>query len=149
VGQYHLAVNLDKHEYIHPHHLGDGLKLMEFGMSAGGTMSALAILLACSNGRGGGDLHVDESHPAFGRIGSWAGDRIAIVGDYAEEGDYPTKPGDASPAEVYDLCSDGTYTDLSADLCALIEADGLYKFRKADWGGIERTSIFEIGRAHV
>ena len=29
-GQYYLPVNLDKGEYLDPHKLGDGLKLMEF-----------------------------------------------------------------------------------------------------------------------
>jgi len=143
MGQYHYIVNLDRKEFIHPHHLGDGLKLMEFGNGAGGTMTALAILLAASNGRGGGDLHVDASHPAVGRIGSWAGDRIAIVGDYAEDTDYPWNPAkDDRPSEVYGFCTRDEYRDLSADLCLLIEADGMYTFSKADWGGIERTSTW-------
>src|ERR1035437_2545598 len=88
MGQYHLVVNLDKHQYLHPHRLGDGLKLMEFGRSRDGTMTALAFLLACSaceGGRGGGDPREDSE----GVIGSWAGDRIAIIGDYAEAEDLP------------------------------------------------------------
>ena len=41
MGQYHLTVNLDKHEFIHPHQLGDGLKLGEqCGHSPGGTNDA-------------------------------------------------------------------------------------------------------------
>lgn len=91
MGQYHHIHNLDKHEKIHPHALGDGLKLLEFGCSGDGTMTALAILLAgsCKGGaRGGGD--VDSSHlMAQYIIGRWAGDRIAIIGDYAEGGDVP------------------------------------------------------------
>lgn len=87
MGQYHLVANLDKKQYLHPHRFGDGLKLLEFGDSAGGTMCALAILLApqsANGGRGGGDMHYD----AEGLVGSWAGDRIAIVGDYAEPTDH-------------------------------------------------------------
>lgn len=65
MGQYHQVVNLDKHEKLYPHVLGDGLKLMEFGCSGDGTMTALAILLAgsCKGGpRGGGDIFVDTSN---------------------------------------------------------------------------------------
>jgi hypothetical protein len=83
MGQYYHVVNLDKREYLHPHRMGDGLKLLEFGSSGDGTMLGLAVLLADGNGRGGGDLH--SEHPI---IGSWAGDRIVIAGDYADEGNY-------------------------------------------------------------
>lgn len=81
MGQYHLIVNLDKQQYIHPHNFNDGLKLLEFGCSGSGAMTGLAILLADSNNRGGGDLR--SEHPI---IGSWAGDRITITGDYGDEG---------------------------------------------------------------
>lgn len=67
MGQYHKPVCIDTMETIHPHKLGDGLKLMEFGMSGSGTMAGLALLLAGE--------------------GRWAGKRIVIVGDYAESGD--------------------------------------------------------------
>lgn len=105
MGQYHYVCNLDKKEFLHPHVLGDGLKLMEFGSSGQGTMLGLAILLAASNGRGGGDFHVQNDPYGDGRdvgdmtgrdfdlvkaiVGRWAGDRIAIIGDYRETGDFP------------------------------------------------------------
>lgn len=84
---------------MHPHALGDGLNLVEqAGSSRGGIGSALILLLAASNGYGGGDLCAADPN---GVVGRWAGDRIAIVGDYAE-------PEDLAPeyeAElVYDLC---------------------------------------------
>ena len=75
MGQYYLVVNLDKEQYIHPREFGDGLKLMEFGASANGTMTGLALLLA------DGSTNSDDS-----LIGSWAGDRIVIAGDYADGG---------------------------------------------------------------
>ena len=56
MGQYYIAVNLDKKQYISPHAFGDGAKLLEFGNSSNGMMTGLAILLADGNGRGGGDL---------------------------------------------------------------------------------------------
>ena len=79
MGQYYLIVNVDKGEYLNPHRFGDGLKLLEFGPSGSGTMTGLAVLLADGNGRGGGDLGSD--HPI---IGSWAGNRIVVAGDYAD-----------------------------------------------------------------
>ena len=45
MGQYFLIVNLDKKEYLHPHKFGDGLKLLEFGCSSQGTLTALTLLL--------------------------------------------------------------------------------------------------------
>ena len=87
MGQYYLIVNLDKKQFLHPHKCGDGLKLLEFGCSANGTLTALAILLADGNNRGGGDLH--SENPI---IGSWAGDRIVIAGDYADEGKFTGDP---------------------------------------------------------
>lgn len=79
MGQYHQVINMDKKQVLNPHKFGNGIKLLEFGMDGGSTMTGLAILLAVSNGRGGGDLHSDNKI-----IGTWAGDRIAIVGDYWE-----------------------------------------------------------------
>jgi len=87
MGQYYVIVNLDKKEYIHPHKFGDGLKLLEFGTSSCGTMTGLTILLADGNGQGGGDLQSDHTI-----IGSWAGDRIVVSGDYADEGKFTNDP---------------------------------------------------------
>lgn len=130
MGQYWLPVNLDKKEYIHAHGLGDGLKLCEFGYSAGGVMTALAMLLSPAPGRGGGDWHVDS--PLIGR---WAGDRIVFVGDYAEDGDYEWNPEtDDAPSKVYGLCSEGDYVNLTEQVRDLIVQEGLYTFRTADWG---------------
>ncbi|MDE3179725.1 MAG: hypothetical protein KGM47_08700 [Acidobacteriota bacterium] len=101
MGQYHLIVNTDKKQFLTPTRLGDGLKLMEFG-DGGATLTALAILLAQDNGRGLGDLHVampdaplehwekDEYNlkrvrtPHAHLVGSWAGERIIIAGDYGD-----------------------------------------------------------------
>lgn len=124
MGQYHLPCNLDKREYLHPHELGDGLKLMEFGCSGDGTMTALALLLAASNGRGGGDFRGDDPKSL---VGSWAGNRIAIIGDYYEADDVPG----------FDLSTGNTpwtepalldWRNISVDLQHLIEQDGLVKF---------------------
>ena len=56
MGQYYVPVNLRKKEFLYSHAFGDGLKLLEFGCSAYGMMTGLALLLADGNGRGDGDL---------------------------------------------------------------------------------------------
>jgi len=123
MGQYYIAVNLDKKEFIRPHACGDGAKLLEFGLGRGGMMSAMALLLADGNGRGGGDVFgakcrkcdgvgylrrkdgtprrdregmvkICKACEAVGRlpapeiVGSWAGDRVVITGDYADNGKF-------------------------------------------------------------
>ncbi len=86
MGQYYKIVNLDKQEFLNTYTFNDGAKLLEFGCSREGTMTALAVLLSDGNGRGGGDLHSDDPI-----IGSWAGDRIVIAGDYADEENFLQK----------------------------------------------------------
>lgn len=68
MGQYHVIANLDKRLGYSPSSAGDFLKLTEFG-HGGGAMCALVALLD----------------------GDWHGERVAIVGDYAETGDLPAE----------------------------------------------------------
>lgn len=112
MGQYYTAANLDKRQFLSPHACGDGAKLMEIALSTMSTLSCLAILLCDGNGRGGGDLFGStclkcKGHGSFGDfgdedyrvcesckgarrdpapeiVGSWAGDRIVLAGDYAD-----------------------------------------------------------------
>lgn len=97
MGQYWIPVNITKREYIMPHKLGVGLKLWEqVGVEHGTTTALFLLTAAMPEPRGGGDF---EPHPAIGR---WAGDRVAVVGDYAEDEDIP---GCEIPASViYTLC---------------------------------------------
>ncbi len=111
MGQYHITVNLDKREFIHPHRLGDGLKLWEQGASQGGTLNAIHALLAVSNGRGGGD-YIESDF-----VGRWGGDRIAVIGDYSEPDDLP---GEENPSHIYSACGladddDGYYANLTPE----------------------------------
>lgn len=64
MGQYHNVINIDAKAYYSPADLADGLKLMEQGCSFPST-TALALLLA----------------------DKWNGQRVFLLGDYAEEGD--------------------------------------------------------------
>ena len=106
MGQYHRLVNMDRREFLDCHALGDGLKLAEQVSSGpGGVASALLVLLAASNGRGGGDLPDDMATEENRVVGRWAGQRIAMVGDYAEDDDFPTREGDAKPSAICELCA--------------------------------------------
>ena len=108
MGQYYLVVNKTKKEFLDPHSFGHGAKLMEFVSDDKGMLQALAILLADGNGRGGGDL--SSNNPL---IGSWSGDEITIVGDYADNG-------------LYNI-ADETYEDISVDSYCLLLEDHWFK----------------------
>jgi hypothetical protein len=73
VGQYFAIFNLDKKECLTPTWFGQFHKLPGLARPGDGLMTGLAILLAKS-----GSGYYREG-PIYGR---WAGDRIAIVGDY-------------------------------------------------------------------
>ena len=124
MGQYWYPVNLTKREYVHPHKLGSGLKLWE-QLANEGTGRALVILCAAMpEPRGGGDFEPDPI------IGRWAGDQIALVGDYAEDGDLPNSPVPAS--QIYNLC-DSEWTDVTDDVCRVIERELDGKFVGGGW----------------
>lgn len=135
MGQYHTIMNLTKHEFIHPHKLGCGLKLREQANTEAGTLQALFAALVCSNGRGGGDF---SDHKWVGR---WAGDQIAVIGDYAEKTDLP-KPHDAKM--INDACHDEhdkdnphkglpCFKDVSDLACDFLEKEWGFKFSGDGW----------------
>ena len=116
MGQYWYIVNLDKKEYVHPHQIGSGLKLREI---AGTTTvaAALAILLAPLPGRDGGDFEQDAM------TGRWAGDRIALVGDYSEFADC-SAPGWKEAVQLHQAEEDGReFKNISEELCLSIERE--------------------------
>lgn len=112
MGQYHIIVNLDKREFLDPSAFDDGTKVGEFSHAAGGTLTALAMLLYGSAHDGGGFFRLNFKGKArrtmgqAGRVpkcpagwtretyvnhvvdvppvvGRWTGDRVVVVGDYA------------------------------------------------------------------
>lgn len=105
MGQYHKTYNIDKREFIHPHKIDNGLKMWEQIGFLRSTSTALFLLLANSNGRGGGDV---PEHPMIGR---WAGDRIVVQGDYVE----PTDPAYISEEELE------SFTDISNQVDRLLQ----------------------------
>lgn len=99
MGQYYKVVNLDKHEYLHGHDLGTGVKAWEWGANPQ-LGHALSLLLVNSpEKRGGGDF----SPTVEGAVGRWAGDRILLAGDYAEDEDVESIP---HLSLLYSLCDD-------------------------------------------
>ncbi len=118
MGQYYMTVNLDKKQCLDPHKFGDGAKLMEFALSDVGMMAGLGILLADGNGRGGGDLR--SENPI---IGSWAGDRIVIAGDYADQGKFLEK--DQGERTLNDVSSE--YEDISQKVIEALKDDSYAK----------------------
>lgn len=102
MGQYHIAVNLDAREFIHPHKLGDGLKAWEQAANGpGGVGTALIYLMVAPIYRGGGDFKDTNKI-----MGAWHGDRVVIVGDYAESGDFDTGIPNLSASHLYMACTD-------------------------------------------
>ena len=85
MGQYHGLFNLDKRGMVFPHELGYGAKQWEHTGFAGSLSDVLYALCAYKDARGGGDLPNDGG--AF--KGRWHGDRVAVIGDYAEIRDLP------------------------------------------------------------
>ena len=51
-------------------------------------------------------------------VGRWAGDQIAVVGDYAEDGDLP--PEFKASSILAETEEGGTYTDVSEDVLTVL-----------------------------
>lgn len=82
MGQYYLLANLDRREFVHAHKIKGGLKAWEWAANVA-QAGPIVLLLGWSNSAGGGDP--DWDHPDIKPIaGRWAGDRVALVGDYYE-----------------------------------------------------------------
>ncbi len=166
MGQYWKVVNLDKKEYLDQYKLGCGAKLGEQIGSGPGSPDALFILVAAMRERrGGGDFDWDSNYygperdmskPGHGMdgapiieeynavakrtIGRWAGDRIAVVGDYAKDSDLPGSP--IPVGELYSLIDEegSGWVDVTDDVARVIEHEIGGKFQGSGWKDFVRSS---------
>ena len=100
MGQYFVAVNHTKKEFVCPWCVGGVAKLVEWMLNP--QSAILPYLLRRSDGSGGGDI---EDPSAVDYAGRWAGDNVELLGDYHGDG--------SSYRQVYE-----TYTNISADVVA-------------------------------
>src|SRR5271157_4458556 len=83
MGQYHHPVCIEAEEGLDPHGMDQGLKEGEHGFSRPSTPNAM-VALVCARG---GNMPADCSQSPL--IGRWAGKRVLVQGDYAEDDDIP------------------------------------------------------------
>ena len=141
--QHHYLVNLDKKQVIHPHQIGNGLKLYEQFVRDYSTSTALIMLLAsaCRGGpRGGGDFQT--KHPL---VGAWAGDRIAFIGDAAQPDDIPGfdarhifRYANAASYPKYEKPSCG-WINISAQVRDMMSQEFAITYEGEDWFDIKRA----------
>jgi len=81
MGQYYYLVNLDKKEYVSPWDIEGVGKLREWATKK--HVAAIPLLLGYSTSWGGGDPDWDDEEIKE-VAGRWAGDRVAMIGDYYE-----------------------------------------------------------------
>lgn len=97
MGQYHMIACADTREFLLPHTLGCGLKMLEQGLTYGGTRAGLIALIS----RLPGNQPADLAHSTL--VGRWAGKRCLGIGDYAHDDDIPGWTGEPL-SELYGLC---------------------------------------------
>jgi hypothetical protein len=126
MGQYHPPVCIEAEEGLSPSAMDGGAKEGEQGFSRPGTPNAI-VALVCARG---GNMPADCSQSPL--IGRWAGKRVLIQGDYAEE-DIPGWKGPRlsklyramTPPEERnkrDWKTTPVFQDISRDACAFLEA---------------------------
>lgn len=137
MGQYHVIVNLDKKQCLDPHRLGAGLKLWEQLANNTPGQALIVLLASASNGQGGGDL---AGGGAGSVIGSWRGDRIAMVGDYDGASTYDVGPkGERMSGEaIYDaaLGDEPSFEDVTDAVCAVLERELNVRFEGEGWRAV-------------
>lgn len=116
MGQYHILVNLDKREVVHPHGLALGLKQYEQVGCEGSLSDAMYLLAMTSPAQGGGDF------PLTDVSGRWVGDRFAIVGDYTAS---DAIPGFENAGTLYEIAGQ-TYEDITPKIRDAFEK--IYEF---------------------
>ncbi len=128
MGQYHHPVCIEAEEGLDPAGMDSGLKEGEQGFNRPSTPAAI-VALFCARG---GNMPADCSQSPL--IGRWAGKRILVQGDYAEDKDIPDWKGprlsklyrammpveDRKPKKNWK--SVPAFADITRDACAFLEA---------------------------
>ncbi|HSH40074.1 MAG TPA: hypothetical protein VK993_14975 [Chthoniobacterales bacterium] len=109
MGQLFLIYNLDKIEYLDPHKFREARGIEQFGVGAGRTLTALALLLAEA------DMEGSEWFTSNPVVGRWAGDRIVLAGD---EGKLMT-----SGCTLYEQCRYNALEVSEMVKCAMEDSD--------------------------
>ena len=114
MGQYHKLINTTKKEYVSGWDTGMMAKHYE-QMGFQGSMADILYCLMIAQGnerRGGGDT---DGHKFIGR---WAGDDVAVVGDYyTEDSDNPKYK------DLYDIVEeDKHYKNISSSIRSMVKA---------------------------
>ena len=114
MGQYHKLINVTKKEYVSGFDIGMMAKHYE-QMGFQGSMADVLYCLMIAQGnekRGGGDT---DGHDFIGR---WAGDDVAVVGDYyIESSDY------YKYRDLYRIVEDDKhYKNISSSIRSMLEA---------------------------
>jgi len=104
MGQYFVAANHTKKEFVCPWCVGGVAKLVEWMLNP--QAAILPYLLRRSDGSGGGDI---EDPSAVEYAGRWAGEDVELLGDYEGDG--------SAYRQVYE-----TYANISPDAVAEILA---------------------------
>lgn len=118
MSQY-IVANFDRKEYLRPEAFGEVPSLEGVVKSYDGVLGAMSILLADGNNRGSGDLRSDAEI-----IGSWAGNRIAIIDSTVTSREFG-EPGMENVPLQQQLLTLGR--DVSGEVYAVIrKAEGEY-----------------------
>src|SRR5260370_37328090 len=128
MGQYHHPVCIEVEEGLDPADMDSGLKEGEQGCNRPSTPNAI-VALVCARG---GNMPADCSQSPL--IGRWAGRRVLLQGDYAEDNDIPGWKGPRL-SKLYramraveerkpkkDWRSVPVFADITRDACAFLEA---------------------------
>ena len=128
MGQYHHPVCIEVEEGLNPAGMDSGLKEGEQGFSRPSTPNAM-VALVCARG---GNMPADCSQSPL--IGRWAGKRVLVQGDYAEDDDILGWKGprlsklyramrpveDRKPKKNWRTTP--VFVDITRDACAFLEA---------------------------
>jgi hypothetical protein len=102
MGQYHSIFNLDKKSTYGPSDLNSFVKLMEQALTPGPCAGLLTVL-----------------------AGEWKGDRVAVIGDYAEDTDLDLADSDLPASQIY---SGEGFTEYGDTLRDLLASTGVARF---------------------